>query len=224
MAIARLDSASSSTSTSFSYTVSSGTDRLLVVTVMAGAGSGTPNVSGITYGGQSLTEALRNAYDNIDVEIWYLDDAGIAAASGSTVSVSYSSGQDEDSYAAASYTGVDQTTPVSETNSDGNGGSPNPATGHDVTEADGNLVVSAGCVEGVGSQTWHSDLTEQTGFTGGNISSSMADRLSSTGGNVSCELTWGSSGTQSLVSVEFAQASGGGGSVVPIIHQQHMAA
>ncbi|PZC44511.1 MAG: hypothetical protein DK306_001817 [Chloroflexi bacterium] len=71
-----------------SHTAGSGTDRLLVF--MAGNEENpgpSPTLSGVTYGGQALTfVAGVSVGSGVDarVEIWVLDEAGIAAASGTT--------------------------------------------------------------------------------------------------------------------------------------------
>ena len=71
------------------HSVSAGNDRLLVFVV--GAEHGTPpigSITGVTWGGQALTPVGSAAVTNVEenrLEVWYLDEAGVAAA-GATAS------------------------------------------------------------------------------------------------------------------------------------------
>jgi hypothetical protein len=217
MAVARLDTPASSTSNSWSYSVGAGSDRMLVVVVGGEDATTVGTVSGVTYGGQSMTKAheRRNPGTRVLISVWYLLDAGIAAASGTTITASFTGwtpGSDEEVYSAGSYTGVNQSGGAStaiETNDAGTDSStPNPQTAADVTEASGNMVLSASVDGSAGATaTWHADLTEQidTGTSG--FVHSWADRLSSGSSEIQCECTWSTQNRAAQVSIEFAASN-----------------
>ncbi len=76
-----------STSTSkLSYSAGPGSNRLIVVAVESRQGGGIDATS-ITWGGQVLTQAHQqtSANRNLQVEIWFLNEAGIAAATAGAV-------------------------------------------------------------------------------------------------------------------------------------------
>ncbi len=104
----------------FSYTVSAGSNRALVFVVSAEHSSSIGNIDGVTWGGQALTwidTAVATAGWENHLEVWYLDEAGITAATGSTfVITGWSGGADpsDELYAAVSLENVDQTVPVGE--------------------------------------------------------------------------------------------------------------
>ena len=72
--------------TGLSHTVEAGSDRLLVF--VAGYESGSsPTLSAVTYGGQALTkinDVTTGTTTIAHVEIWILDETGVAAATSST--------------------------------------------------------------------------------------------------------------------------------------------
>jgi hypothetical protein len=71
-------------------TISAGTNRCLVVIASTENGDGATDVSGLTYGGQALTQVgeytvgTPGGFSN-RIEVWILLDAGISAASGTTL-------------------------------------------------------------------------------------------------------------------------------------------
>jgi hypothetical protein len=149
--------------TGLSHTVGSGSNRLLLFAV-GYENDSDPGVASVSYGGQALTRingtvAGPTVFDR--VELWYLNEAGIAAASATTFSVTWGGGTPADPmYAAASFRYVDQTSPIanSSTNST-NSGSPNPLTTSVSVTADAMAV--AGAVAGnSGSYTWNNGWTE----------------------------------------------------------------
>lgn len=100
-----------------SYTVSTGSDtnRLLVVGVATSRSTtGTRSVA-ITYGGQTLTpvDGDLSAYTYQHTQLYYLDEAGLDAASDNTLAVSISNGTTTNNTVfAALYDNVDQANPV----------------------------------------------------------------------------------------------------------------
>lgn len=103
---------------SFAYTISNGANRLLVVGIASENGTVIP--TGVTYGGQAMTkEAESFEAGTTGATIWYLDEAGVAAAASSTVVVSgLTGGAGEGRYGAICFAGVDQTTPFRDSGND----------------------------------------------------------------------------------------------------------
>ena len=100
------------------YTVPAGTDRLLVVAVtMEYTGVTAHNVS-VTYGGQALTLITQTTNQQQTIWVGYLNNAGIVAASSTTVSVTHNNTNFRAiTVHAATYNGVHQTTPIAGSNS-----------------------------------------------------------------------------------------------------------
>jgi chitodextrinase len=86
-----------------------GTNRLLVF-VAQSESSGTLNT--VTYGGRGLIRAVNLTNSTNEVSIWYLDDAGITAASNTTFVTSWSGSESGEGYSSFVLTGVDQANPV----------------------------------------------------------------------------------------------------------------
>lgn len=100
-----------------SRSVSGGSDRLLVVAVYSESSGSTVNVNTVTYGGQPLTEIndvqVVTAFGN-GTWLGYLDEAGIAAAAGTTITPTWVGGTPDDSiiYSSAVFENVNQSNPV----------------------------------------------------------------------------------------------------------------
>lgn len=215
MAVARLDAAAQGNVDDQSYTVSAGSDRCLVVGVQA-EGAITPDSVTVTWGGQSMVRAVYShveaAGNDNEVALFYLLEAGIAAASGSTIAIT---GQVANfTWHAASYTGVHQgggSSTVPETNTDGTtGATPNPLTGSDIVVGVDAAVVGLGGCGNATTALWGSDLTEQTDIqdiTSPTTTGSMADGLFASGQTVNVEPTWASQNRASLCAMELAPAS-----------------
>ncbi len=139
----------STNSLSVSHTTGGGTNRLMLVMVTTGLSSGTlPTVSGITYGGQSLT--LVNAISNgglVRSEIWKLVNPPIGTAN-AVLSLSTSNPV---TATVITYTGVDQTTPLGTSVTGGNGkGNSFSLT---VSSATNELIVDSFAVDGDATNT-----------------------------------------------------------------------
>lgn len=101
--------------TGTSHTASTGTNRLLVF--IAGNehfDTSTPTLSSVSYGGRAMTKLTNLSAVSYGrsggLEIWTLDEAGIAAASGTTIVPSWNSTPSTALYSHAMFSGVDQTT------------------------------------------------------------------------------------------------------------------
>lgn len=112
--------AGSITTTKTNYAVGNGNNRLIVVAVSQ---ERTPlgTISGITWGGQSLTLArAQTGGTSLQGEIWYLDEAGISAARGFcsyNFVVTWTAGPTNEAFTAFTLKDVDQTNPVAAVNS-----------------------------------------------------------------------------------------------------------
>jgi len=121
MAVTLDNSASLSYSTSASRSTSftcSGSNRLLVVTIQTRGDSSHVSVSSVTYNGVALTNQVainETGFGVCRVEIWTL----IAPATGSnTLQINWGAGSiARNSVIISSYNGVNQTTPVSDSDS-----------------------------------------------------------------------------------------------------------
>ena len=215
MAVARLDAAASVAATTQSYPVSAGSDRMLVVAVGAET-NGDNGVASVDYGGQAMVagpEVLANAGGGFTAltSLWYILEAGIAAASGSTITPTFDSARDDEIISAASYTGVNQAgggSTLLESASDSVTTGTGPITTVDLTEAADNLIVAISCHGTNTTAAWQADMTEQTDQTDTSSALTLADRLSTTGANVTIECTWSASNRHGVCSAEFAAAVG----------------
>jgi hypothetical protein len=97
------------------HTPGSGSNRLLVFTV-GYENSSDVGVGAVSYGGQALTRiggVAAGTSSIVRTELWYLKEAGIAAASTNTFTVTWGgSTPSSPKYGAATYANVSQTTPI----------------------------------------------------------------------------------------------------------------
>jgi hypothetical protein len=156
--------ATTGTSLSWSHTCS-GTNRLLVVSVSIGmAGGDTNHVTSVTYNSVAMT-SIAKVHSNNDVtgyvEMFYL----IAPSTGTnTVQVTGNETADMVS-GSVSFTGVDQSTPLSNTATNWGSGTNISVS---VTSATGNMVVDGVCCGGgftVGSNQTNRWLKNYNTFT-----------------------------------------------------------
>ena len=95
-----------------SPTVQQNTEYDLVV-IVSGTGERQADSADAPAGTPPLLHVEYADPDNIRAELWYLNEAGIQAATGSTFSLTYSNGSPTNSrHAAVTYRTVDQTTPI----------------------------------------------------------------------------------------------------------------
>lgn len=212
--VGRLDTLDSGTTDGGSYTVSAGTDRLLVVGLAQEGDPITADQVTITYGGQSMTKqvSIITDDDKLEVYIFTLDDAGITAASSTTISITNETAAF--AWTAASYDGVDQTNPVAQTGTDQvDASTPNPLTGASFTVSDGSAVMAvAGNGKSPVTATWDADLTEQDDFKGsGSMHLTVADELFASGQAVTIEATWTDQNRAAIGALELTETGGGGG-------------
>ncbi|KKL52238.1 hypothetical protein LCGC14_2287490, partial [marine sediment metagenome] len=152
--------------TGTTHTVEPGSDRVLIlVGTIAGYGDGDSTISSASYGGQPLafieSRASSGDYDSV-TEVWYLNEAGIAAASGSTFSVTWNPVPNGERYMSGFYTGVNQTTPIgAQAENFADAATPNPITTSALSNGSGDMVIVAAGGNGLGSYTAQNGFTEQ---------------------------------------------------------------
>ncbi|USN87822.1 MAG: DUF2341 domain-containing protein [Candidatus Nomurabacteria bacterium] len=104
-------------STGNTKTISDGSDRALIVTIISEDSGTNTNVDTVTYGGQTLTEIddqqIGTGFSN-GAWVGYLDEAGIQAAVGTTITPSWIGGAPGNGlqYMSAVYENVNQDNPV----------------------------------------------------------------------------------------------------------------
>ncbi len=160
------------------HTAGTGTNRVLVVAAGgASATQGANDIIEVAYGGQGLTlinkrESLASGSSYV-TSLWYLNEAGIDAATNNTISLAVSGpGFVESSLAAATYCNVDQGAPVASSISSQGSVDPVNVT-LNITNGNSSLA-AVGC--GVpGNFTWSLDVSEQTDSVGSVSTFSVAD-------------------------------------------------
>lgn len=134
--------------TTGSLAVSAGTNRLLIV-ITGWEHSVIRTADSVAYGGQSMTLAKAEgagATNSVGISLWYLNDAGIAAASGTAIVPTFSGSITDGVLFAGSLQNVsDQSTPV------GNSGSNTTTSAHSelatvINDVDEGFTIGAGYV------------------------------------------------------------------------------
>ncbi len=188
--------------TGLTHTAGAGDDRLLMF--MVGYENATDvAVSTVSYGGQNLTRINGQAAGTtsvVRVELWYLPETGIVAASDSTFAVTYAGTvPTSEQFAAATYRNVDQAAPVGASSADSTDAStPNPLPTSVAVTADGQAVSAA-----VGSETstfdWNNGWTEGTDQSDASFNSTSADHAASADGTDTASATCSNQERQAIV-------------------------
>ena len=150
---------SAANSNNDSVPVSAGTNRLLIVVVNHEDNGGNPTgADDVDWGGQAMTlivfhEGGTSARNG--TQIWYLDEVGIAAASGNTLDINGTTG-DVPSYGAISFTGINQSTPIRDFTGT-NGSDPN--TSNLSAETGDILIGSFASTGGNNTSSWDNGLS-----------------------------------------------------------------
>lgn len=146
----------------------SGSDRMMVFAASnEQASTSGPTLTSVSYGGQALTKVRADSVVSSgktgSLEVWILDEAGIAAAGGNTISVVWAATPNAPLYSHAILEHVDQVSPVATTTSAfSSADTPNPVPMSSVATGDNDLVVVAATAGETGT------YTPQNGFTFGN--------------------------------------------------------
>ncbi len=142
--------ATSSAPLTFSYTAGTGTNRLLVVTIAGGA-SAVTSITSVTYGGQTMALEIGTSASgdtNAQSFIYTLNEAGIAAATSTTVTITpNSSSAISIAAGATTFAGVNQTTPMGTPISNYIKDVTSIGTGSAVNSATGELIVATAALE-----------------------------------------------------------------------------
>ena len=220
MTVTRLDAVDSEYAfdEDMDYSVSAGTDRVLVVGVhQEDTGASQPTV---TYGGESMTHIVgifTGESNGVRQDLFFLNDAGIVAASGITIQLStvpfYTA------IVAGSFKEALQTTPTVYDSDMANSSTPNPVIS-EVVVADGSWAIG---FAGVGIQlvpgaSWDSDLTEQLERITDSSTCSWADKGYGTGQTVAGECTWSSQNLAATLGLEIKQAAAGGSPLLLLLN------
>jgi len=168
----------------YSYTVNAGTDRLLVVALQSTVTAAATQSATVTWGGRTLTQATGDGTTSAQAHtyLFYLKEADIAAASGTTLIATVTGGTTSYNFVrAAVYTGVDQAAPIKMTSKFNSGATAGTAVGPlspTLTIATGEQAVEIINLSRTGSTTsrtitvatpWTSLLTTATGSGTGTI-------------------------------------------------------
>ncbi len=164
-------------------TAGAGSDRAFVfVATNEEQSIPSPTLTGVTYGGQALTPVLADDVGNgccgARVEIWILDEAGITAASSTTIVPTWTSTPDTPLYSNAIFDNVHQATPTgASTSASVSANTPNPVPMSPVNTAAGDVVIAAATAGEAGTYTaqngWTLGLTQDT-TTGGSTAHGTA--------------------------------------------------
>lgn len=141
--------AGGTTSGTFAHTVNSNTDGLLTVCAGTHVAAGVV-VSGVTYNGVAMTKAIELAdptFTNVLSSLWYLK---MPATGTNNVVITFSGTVNRFGVGAVSFTGVDQTTPISNATSASNTAGDSTIN---VTSSIGSVVVDCLSVGSGGTPT-----------------------------------------------------------------------
>jgi hypothetical protein len=178
--------------TGLTHTAGAGNDRLLVF--MVGYENGTdPLVNAVSYGGQSLTRINGVAVgttSRVRIELWYLKQAGIVAATNGTFVVTYGGANPTSQhFAAATFRNIDQVAPILASNVNStNAATPNPLLTSVGVTADG-FAVAATFSGNTGSFTWNNGWTEGTDQSFSSSNSTSADHPATADGTDTASAT-----------------------------------
>jgi hypothetical protein len=187
-----------------SHTKPSGTDRALVLTLHVEDGDGTFTASSVTYGGQTMTKVVDQSATSTGyyayVAVYVLNEAGVAAASSGTFSITWTGGSapDEAWYASAFFENVNQSVSPTNWTDASNGGTTNPITIGSLGNNSGDKVVATGmCGQGGYNADYDDDFN--AGFTKGgeavvnSTATTIVGHKAGTGSSESPVLTWSGS-------------------------------
>lgn len=211
MAVSLLDAWASTGATGSSspgsFTVSAGAgERMLIYAAGAQGDTTDEEISAVTYGGQAMTRVVEEVgFDTTNfiapyTSLWRLDEAGLAAASGSAFVVTSDLNAGSFRSLAACYDGVDQTTPIVDSAGASTFDSTaNSNTGIDIaltTVADGAVVSFLSSdlpAASTGGITYASPLASQASENAntGGVQYAVGGVTPNTGTSVTADLTFG---------------------------------
>ena len=145
------------------HTAEAGSNRLLILTAHAKDNDADVDLQSVSYGGQYMTKVVemqtQEGSDRAYVVAYVLDENGIQNASDNTFVTSWSSSPDQVGYSSVFLQNVDQSDPISFSDSNGDNKSKTISTGALSTD-NGDMVIVAGTAGNTGS------YSVRNGFTG----------------------------------------------------------
>lgn len=206
----RLDAAASAAATTLAYTVGAASNRGLIVGVQT-EGTQSGNFT-CDYGGQTMQflvqQTAGSGTTQQTVGLFWLNDAGIAAASGNVITPGNTGTPGDLTIHARSYQDCVQTTPTN-TDSDTAEDATTPLANCDiVTSGADALVMSLGGMGNAGTAAWAAPMTEQTDLQDASSTGSFADDEVPSATTIACELTWTTPNRSAIVAVGVEHAGG----------------
>ncbi len=161
--------------TGLTHTAGAGANRALVFVASNEEQSiPSPTLTGVTYGGQALTLVIADQVASggieVRIEVWMLDEAGLAAASSSTIVPSWTAAPDTPLYSHAVFANIDQTSPIGDTTTGSTIGDIDLVPLSPVTTANHDMVVGFAAAGEAGTYTAENGFTlgvTQSTTTGG---------------------------------------------------------
>ena len=195
-----------------SHSVGSGDDRLLLFTAAYESGTD-PGVNSVTYGGRPLTRiggAVAGSGAFARVEMWYLNEAGISAASHSSFSVTWGSGTPSHPvYGAVTYRNVNQINPILDVSTNATDtDTPNPIT-TTVNVIGNGMAVAAAICGNLDSYVWNNGWSEGIDQSvGGTADLSTADHQELTSGTSTASATNELPNRQAIIAASLYPSTG----------------
>jgi hypothetical protein len=165
-------------------------------------------IATVRYGGQLLTRINGTVVNGSDrIELWYLKEAGITAATANTFVVTYGGTTPSNQlFAAATYRNVDQTAPVSASGVNSvNAATPNPLPLSIAVTADG-IAIGAEVSADAGTFTWGNGWTEGTDQAASSSKATSADHPETANGTDTAAATDSNQHRVAIVAVSLAVA------------------
>ena len=195
--------------TGLTHIAGAGNDRLLVF-MIGHEDNQDVLVNTVTYGGRSLTRVngtVAGTSSRVRIELWYLNETGITAATNGTFVVTYNGGTpNTQHFAAATFRNVDQSAPILASSINAtNAATPNPLPTSVAVTADG-IAVAAGMNGNSGSFGWNNGWTEGTDQSISTSNSSSADHPETANGTDTASATSSNQNRQAIVAISLAVA------------------
>ena len=173
--------------TGTTHTTEVGSNRLLVVIAAHNDADELVDMSTITYGTQSLTfvilEEVTTGFVN-HIELWYLNEVGIAAASSSTFVFTWAGGADRPRFTHAFFENVDQTIPIADSDSGTTTVSDTITTPAITSTSSNDMVVAGASVGETTTFTPNNSFIEGSDFNEGASHTATAIYIQSTGSDI----------------------------------------
>ena len=147
--------------------------------------------------------------DYIRAELWYLDEAGIQAATGNTFSLGYSSGSPDNSrHSAVTYRTVDQSNPIGDSDNIATFSS-DPIT-RSVSVSNGSMAVAGAVSADSSSYSWGNGWYEGTDNSSGSMRMSAAENPATSSGTDTASANYGGSLNAQVLVVAALNPENGG--------------